>query len=758
MADFETLKRRARTGARPFRQRADQAPAHDRACRDGGLSPTPLAARAVVGQLRPSRPRSRRSPVGGGADVSFEVVVATRALRGTPPARAGKAPAARATSQPAGPGRGSAAPAPVAPGAGGHGGRPVRRHLGPGLLAAGRAGGPGHLRSRDRPGGPRAAHRRRRRLRLGPLTACPCASPSWASTCCGATSAPSPAGWPSAWASPCWPCPGCWRSLLGKGTLHQPVKALAKAGGVVGAVVGVPLRAGLAGWGAGLVLAVVFFVACLIITATPVRAVAQAGRAVCGAGYRGGARLCAGVGELARRRRLLASATRHPSVRGPEVAARRRSARAHGRPAPPAAGAGVTEALSTPWRRRPGRDERPASGRPTAGQRPAPAPEAGFNWAGLAGGPDVGRRWRTDDADDADAAAPAGAQAGGRAGCRRRAARAEQLAIDLGLPKRPKPVWRLPPVALLRRSPPDRGRPPPGRGPGPDPRGRAGRPRGGDPAGGRHRGPERDPLRTGAGPGRQGAKGHRPATRHRLRPGRGRRPADRPDPGALGHRRRGAQPPAPDRGPGRHPGVARSRRRPPPPGGRRRPGHRRAPGAGQPGRDAPPAHRRRHRVGQVVLHQFDVDVGAHPGHPRPGAPDPGRPQAGGAGPLQRPAPPAHRAGDQPQEGGQRPALGRAGDGAPLRPAGRGRHARHNRLQRGLGPGRPGPGRRAGPIGPGPEPGRGRPATEDRRPSAATATPRGGARPGTPRRSAGAERPATSACRSYWWSSTSSTTS
>ena len=32
------------------------------------------------------------------------------------------------------------------------------------------------------------------------------------------------------------------------------------------------------------------------------------------------------------------------------------------------------------------------------------------------------------------------------------AVRAEQLAIDLGLPKRPKPMWRLPPVALLRRS------------------------------------------------------------------------------------------------------------------------------------------------------------------------------------------------------------------------------------------------------------------------------------------------------------------
>ena len=57
-----------------------------------------------------------------------------------------------------------------------------------------------------------------------------------------------------------------------------------------------------------------------------------------------------------------------------------------------------------------------------------------------------------DGEDDADAASvPVGAQAGAGPDVVP-AARAEQLAIDLGLPKRPKPVWRLPPVALLRRS------------------------------------------------------------------------------------------------------------------------------------------------------------------------------------------------------------------------------------------------------------------------------------------------------------------
>ena len=72
--------------------------------------------------------------------------------------------------------------------------------------------------------------------------------------------------------------------------------------------------------------------------------------------------------------------------------------------------------------------------------------------------------------------------------------------------------------------------------------------------------------------------------------------------------------------------------------------------------------------------------------PRPGPDDPGRPQARRAGPVQQAAPPAHPGGDQPQEGGQRVVVGRAGDGAALRPAQRGRRPRHHRLQRRLRPG------------------------------------------------------------------------
>jgi S-DNA-T family DNA segregation ATPase FtsK/SpoIIIE len=219
---------------------------------------------------------------------------------------------------------------------------------------------------------------------------------------------------------------GMLEVVEGKSTLHQPVHTMAKAGGMVGAVVGVPLRAGLAGWGAGLVLGVVFFLACLIITATPVRAVAQGGRAVCGAGLRAGAHLFSGLSALARRRRRLGSATRHPSVRGPGIAAGPAARRRTGGEGAGVAGAGTGPTPSGP------------------GPSPGLEPRAGFNWAGLAAnvagedGPEAGAP---------SVPAPSSAGAGGA-----RPARAEQLAIDLGLPKPPKPAWRLPPPALLRRS------------------------------------------------------------------------------------------------------------------------------------------------------------------------------------------------------------------------------------------------------------------------------------------------------------------
>ncbi len=228
---------------------------------------------------------------------------------------------------------------------------------------------------------------------------------------------------------------GMLEIALGKSTLHQPVRALAKAGGMVGAVVGVPLRAGLAGWGAGLVLAVVFFVACLIITATPVRAVAQAGRAVCGAAYRGGARLCAGVGELARRRRLLDSATRHPSVRGPRwrpAVGQHPGGRGTTGPADEAAVVGAADGdVDVLVADGPGQTGDGTDGRTTAGRPARCRPRPGFNWAGLAGGPDVGADGGDEEVEGAEDGAVVGAGRGAVA-VASPAVRAEQLAIDLG--------------------------------------------------------------------------------------------------------------------------------------------------------------------------------------------------------------------------------------------------------------------------------------------------------------------------------------
>ena len=175
-------------------------------------------------------------------------------------------------------------------------------------------------------------------------------------------------------------------------------------------------------------------------------------------------------------------------------------------------------------------------------------------------------------------------------------------------------------------------------------------------------------------------------TGHRLRDGGDRRAHPRPDPRPLGDRRRGAEPHPPARRARRHPGVARGGQRP------RNPldvaiGKDIAGKAGvpQPGHHAAPADRRRHRRRQVERHQLHHHVAADAHDARPGAADPHRPQAGRDGPVQPPAAPADPAGHQPEEGGQRARLGGEGDGAPLRPAVRGRLPRHHRLQRGVRP-------------------------------------------------------------------------
>ncbi|HUC13879.1 MAG TPA: DNA translocase FtsK [Acidimicrobiales bacterium] len=246
--------------------------------------------------------------------------------------------------------------------------------------------------------------------------------------------------------------------LTGKDTLRQPLAAMGRAGGLVGTVEGVPLQAGLASWGAGLVFGAAGFVACLIITATPVRAVAARLRSLCTAAGHAARWSWYVCKDLARGGQRLASAARHPSVRGPGLA--RRAAQ-------------------------PSRDVIDLAA-PAAGPARLPVTSREPDW-----GAPAGRRAAQDDhaqddnAEDDEASVDGsgvggvrgdvfleGVVAGGRAvagtlgqpapppisitGLAGRGTvgpgKAQQLAIDLGLPREMSPVWRLPPMALLRRS------------------------------------------------------------------------------------------------------------------------------------------------------------------------------------------------------------------------------------------------------------------------------------------------------------------
>jgi DNA segregation ATPase FtsK/SpoIIIE, S-DNA-T family len=242
--------------------------------------------------------------------------------------------------------------------------------------------------------------------------------------------------------------------VVGKDTLHQPVKLMGKAGGLVGAAEGVPLRAALAGWGAGLVLAAVLFLASLIITATPVRAVAsgarlsvrRAGRALGWLGLR--------ASGLVQGNERLGSAARHPSVRAAGLV---------GRPMARRRDAGGEE-----------QGRQASVGQENSQQPKANKPrESDFTWGGItieAAGSDGQSAARDGQsaardgqsaardgqsaARDGQSAARDGQSAGGAlpiAGLAG-APRGGQLAIDLALPKQVTPAWRLPPMALLRRS------------------------------------------------------------------------------------------------------------------------------------------------------------------------------------------------------------------------------------------------------------------------------------------------------------------
>ncbi len=237
--------------------------------------------------------------------------------------------------------------------------------------------------------------------------------------------------------------------VAGRGTLGVPLTELARAGGVLGAVVGVPLQAGLAVWGAVLVLLAVLLVAFLIVTATPVRVVASGARAALVVLGRSCRWLWYGARDLVRGGARLESATRHPSVRGPALAARPGRRRRAPVGAPSGAAGGADGAPGT-----------------QAGPTGSPAGGGPFAWAGLAteteeGGasavPPLGAGGGAPGPGD-----PAQVPAPGPDGTPEReplvldglarAPKGEQLAMELPVPAPSAPSWRLPPMALLRRS------------------------------------------------------------------------------------------------------------------------------------------------------------------------------------------------------------------------------------------------------------------------------------------------------------------
>ena len=107
---------------------------------------------------------------------------------------------------------------------------------------------------------------------------------------------------------------GLLEVVAGKDTLNQPLATMGQAGGFIGAAEGVPLRAGLAGWGAALVLAAILLVSVLIITATPVKAIAGKLRWLGARTAQAGRWCCSTLTELLQEDEKLASAARHPTA------------------------------------------------------------------------------------------------------------------------------------------------------------------------------------------------------------------------------------------------------------------------------------------------------------------------------------------------------------------------------------------------------------------------------------------------------------
>ncbi|MGH9077498.1 MAG: DNA translocase FtsK [Acidimicrobiales bacterium] len=156
---------------------------------------------------------------------------------------------------------------------------------------------------------------------------------------------------------------GLLQMLAGPRRWPPSLGVLRGAGGLMGAAVGMPLRDGLAAWGAGLVLVTLLGLSALVVTATPVR---SAARGLATSMSAGGARAVAAgrwLADLGRRHHRRAAARRHPAsaavpaavpAPGPaegasELAAGGAAGPERGPPGRgPAAAAGVVPAVSLP--------------------------------------------------------------------------------------------------------------------------------------------------------------------------------------------------------------------------------------------------------------------------------------------------------------------------------------------------------------------------------------------------------------------------
>ncbi len=234
----------------------------------------------------------------------------------------------------------------------------------------------------------------------------------------------------------------------GRPTVHQSLKAMRRAGGVVGTLVEMPFHAGVGDWGAGFVLAMVLFVALLVTTATPAMTVGLALRAGTRFGARGLGFTFAGAWRLAR-------AAAGPIGSG---AGHRGAGDADG----------YEEDELEGWH-----EPRAPGGRDgSGGSEPQAARRRSFGWPGLAGG-----AVEDDEPDEDDLAVadePPRARRRGRAGKGEApppdakpapvpdealpigglgsAGKTEQLAIDLGPAAEVRPPWRLPSMSLLKRT------------------------------------------------------------------------------------------------------------------------------------------------------------------------------------------------------------------------------------------------------------------------------------------------------------------